>query len=54
MIVALFPIPDDDLGPLGPYIRPFIPDDDTEEGCERDAGDFDEDEYGPWYDKLAA
>ena len=54
MVIALFPVNDDDLGYFGPLIREFIPDDDTEEGCERDAGDFDGDEYGPYYDKLAA
>lgn len=53
MIIALFFDPSDELGPFGPLIREFIPDEDTEDPCERDAGDFDEDEYGPYYDRAA-
>lgn len=54
MVISLFPVNDDPLGPLSPHIRPWIPDEDLEDPCERDGGDFDEDEYGPWYDRIAA
>lgn len=47
---------DDPLGVFGPIIRWYIPDEDTDvdEDRQRDGGDFDEDEYGPYFDKLAA
>lgn len=41
--------------PESPYgiICPLFPDpEEPDEGSDRDAGDFDNDEYGPYYDKL--
>lgn len=54
MVIALFPVPDDEFGFFGPLVREYFPDGDPDSPCERDAGDFDEDEYGPYYEKAAA
>lgn len=47
--------PEDELGPFGPVIREYFPDTEDQDD-DRDGGDFDGDEYGPFYDvwKLAA
>lgn len=45
--------PDDDFGPLAPIIRPFFPDPEPDDpDRDRDGGDFDEDEYGPIYERY--
>lgn len=47
--------PDDPFGPFSHVIRPFFPEPEPfDEERDRDGGDFDNDEYGPWYNKLAA
>jgi hypothetical protein len=57
MIVQLFtPDFEDDNGPFGPLIRKYIAPEvePFDEEAERDAGDFDQDEYGPAEYKQAA
>lgn len=57
MVIHLFlPNFDDDLGPFGPEIRKWMaPEPEPfEEEWDRNGGDFDQDEYWPYDDKLAA